>query len=306
MSIFPSLQSGKDSAQYRDSVSFGSRLWRTLELPLYKWVETGVSQSWFYWSHLHPSCRELSMLCHLPCTCNKVGGESTGTEEQTQFSGRADTKSTAGLEERKPEAGTLPALPPSHYVPQVHRPAGAVTPARAPGPMPIFLRCNERKEQGSLWQPRGRQVYTGRGEGSSCYCVSLGTSFIYNTAPLLTSCTHTRSHHQALIFPCLHCWNLFLPLGLSETHWKHTSWRNLFCLPSDLLFLTSFHQLLFSPHLPFPLKLRALPSSYMSLSLPPSLSADSQVSSCYHLPHKCTITIIPCSCSNPSPELIVP
>lgn len=171
MSIFPSLQSGKDSAQYRDSVSFGSRLWRTLELPLYKWVETGVSQSWFYWSHLHPSCRELSMLCHLPCTCNKVGGESTGTEERTQFSGRADTKSTAGLEERKPEAGTLPALPPSLYVPQVHRPASAVTPARAPGPMPIFLRCNERKEQGSLWhREAGRCTLAGvRGAAAIAY-----------------------------------------------------------------------------------------------------------------------------------------
>lgn len=55
------------------------------------------------------------MLCHLPCTCNKVGGESTDTEEQTQFSGRADTKSTAGLEECKPEAGTLPALPASMF-----------------------------------------------------------------------------------------------------------------------------------------------------------------------------------------------
>lgn len=158
--------------------------------------------------------------------------------------------------------------------------------------MPIFLRCNERKEQGSLWQPRGTQVYTGRGEGSSCSCVSLGTSFIYNTAPLLTSCPHTRSHHQALIFPCLHCWNLFIPLGPSETHWKCTSWRNLFCLPCALLFLTSFHQLPFSPHLPFPLKLRALPSSSMSLSLPPSLPTDSQVSSCCYLLHKCTTTII--------------
>lgn len=31
----------------------------------------------------------------------------------------------------------------------------------------------------SMWQPRGRQVYTGKGEESSCNCTSLGTSFIY-------------------------------------------------------------------------------------------------------------------------------
>lgn len=60
-------------------------------------------------------------------------------------------------------------------------------------------------------------MYTGRGVGSSCYCISLGTSFIYSTAPLLTSCPHTESHHQAHVFPCLHRWNLFLPLGLRNT-----------------------------------------------------------------------------------------
>lgn len=157
--------------------------------------------------------------------------------------------------------------PSSLYGQQVHRLAGTVAPVRAPGAMPIFLRCSERREQGSIWQLRGRQVYTSRGEGSSCYCISLGTSFTYSTAPLLTSRPHTESHHQAHVFPCLRCWNAFLPLGLSETRWKHSSWRDLLCHRSALLFLTSFHQLLFSPHLPLSLRLRVLPSSYTSIHI---------------------------------------
>lgn len=142
--------------------------------------------------------------------------------------------------------------------------------------MTIFLRCSERREQGSIQQLRGRQVYTGRGEGSSCCCMSLGTSFTYNTASLLTSCPHTKSHQQAHILPCLHCWNIFLPWGLSETHWKHSSCKDVLCHRSALLSLTSFHQLLFLPHLPFFLRIQALPSSYISIHIfstfpPPSL-----------------------------------
>lgn len=204
--------------------------------------------------------------------------------------------------------------PPSLYGQQVHRLASAATPVRAPGAMPIFLRCSERREQGSIWQLRGRQVYT----GSSCYCVSLGTPFTYSTAPLLTSCPHTESHHQAHVFPCLHSWNLFLPSGLSETHWKHSRGRDL-CHTSALLFLTSFHQLLFSPHLPLSLKLRALPSSYMSIhifsTLPQLHSTDSgswlfilPSCICFHVAQSTqasSVTIIVCSCSNLSPELIL-
>jgi len=133
-------------------------------------------------------------------------------------------------------------------------------------------------------------VYTGRGEESSCYCMSLGTSFIYSTVLLLTSCPHTRNHYLAYIYPCFIAGTLFIWFSL-EPLIKPLKTLQL-CLQSAFLFLVSFHQLPFSPHLPFPLKLRALPSSSMSLSLPPSLPTDSQVSSCCYLLHKCTTTII--------------
>jgi len=84
----------------------------------------------------------------MPC-CSKVR-EHTDSEKQTHFSGIEITKSVtkAVLEECKPKK-RHPSKPPSLYTLQVHRPAGTVTPVRAPGPMPIFLRSNERREQWS-------------------------------------------------------------------------------------------------------------------------------------------------------------
>lgn len=54
---------------------------------------------------------------------------------------------------------------------------------------------------------------------------------------------------------------------LSETHWKHSSGRDLLCHRSAFFFITSFHQLPFSPYLPLSLRLRALPSSCMSIHI---------------------------------------
>lgn len=107
--------------------------------------------------------------------------------------------------------------PPCLYGQQVRRLAGTATPGRAPRATPAFLGCSGRREQGSMRELRGRQVYASGGAGSSCYCTSLGTSFAYSTAPLLTSCL-TQSPHQAHVLPCLRCWNLLLPSSLSETH----------------------------------------------------------------------------------------
>lgn len=159
---------------------------------------------------------------------------------------------------------------------QVKRLAGCVAPVRAPEAMTIFLRCSERGEQGSIPQLRGRQVHTGRGEGSSCYCISPGTQLTYSTASLLTPCPHTKSHQQAHILPCLHCWNIFLLWGLSEMHWKHSSCRDVLCHTSALLSLTVFHQLLFSTTLAILLKASGsafilhIHSHFLHLS-PPSL-----------------------------------
>lgn len=100
----------------------------------------------------------------------------------------------------------------------------------------------------SVWQPRGRQVYTGRGEESSCYRISLGTSFIYSTALLLTSCPHTSRHYQTYMFPCLHCWNVFFfnlvfP-WVPQKSTENTAALSPVCLPPFLYHFTSsfFHQ----------------------------------------------------------------
>lgn len=159
----------------------------------------------------------------------------------------------------------------------------------------------------SVWQPRGRQVYTGRGEESSCYCMSLGTSFIYSTVLLLTSCPHTRNHYLAYIYPCFIAGTLFIWFSL-EPLIKPLKTLQL-CLQSAFLFLVSFYQLPFSPNSPLPSKLRALPSSCLSLlstSTCPHIQweldiypALTHLSLCCLIPYKQAITIILCSCSFP-------
>lgn len=156
----------------------------------------------------------------------------------------------------------------------------------------------------SVWQPRGRQVYTGRGEESSCYCISLGTSFIYSTALLLTSCPHTRSHYQTYIFLCLHCCNFFFFFNLVFP-WIPQKFTAALSPQSAFLFLVSFHQLLFSPDSSLPSKLRALPSSCLflhSTSTYPHIQRELDIyPALIHLslgcfiPYKQPVTIILCS-----------
>lgn len=181
-----------------------------------------------------------------------------------QLKGRADMTSVTRLQECKPvKVGAFP-------TPQPLQSAGTQAGRRCDtcqGSWSCACLLAAVKEGPREYVRAERQAGVYRwGWGSSCCWISLGASFTYSTAPLLTSCPHTESHQQAHLFPCLRCWNLFLPSGLLETHWKQQLRRSPLpqaCPP----FSTSFHQLFFSPHLPLALRLRALPSSYTSIHI---------------------------------------
>lgn len=116
-----------------------------------------------------------------------------------------------------------------------------------------------------MWQLRGRQVCTGGAEGAAATECHWGHHLLtvqhYCSPP-----AHTLWAISKLIS------SLAFAAGTSffpQASWKHTensSWGDLLCHRPALLFLTSFHQLFIS----LALGLRALPSSYIFIHIPPS------------------------------------